>query len=252
MPPQPAEPAQTASLTHGQPPVAAAPFGKSALVLGGAQGIGYDLARLLCAQGLRLVLTDPDNEAAQMAGRSLGQNGMACDPAVGRDMAKLAYEAGDMLGDIDILVLALASPLPPGGSAAISEADFTTHLRAQSLPLLQLARHFVPGLRARRRGAVLVLAQSPSRPDPWQDAATAWLTSATQALAQEWAEAGLTLNTLFTRRADAPVLPKFMTAAGAPRQATNAHSGEIAQTALAFCRVPASLTGQVLHLPRPR
>ena len=241
----------SATLSPADIPSDENPHGETALILGGTQGAGYDVARLLAGNGLKLVLTDPDGDAAQMAARSLGQAGMACDTALNRDMAKLAYHVADLLGDIDTLVLTLPPALPPGGSAAMSEADFTAHLRGQSLPLLQIARHFVPAMKARRHGAVVILAQVPSRPDPWQDAACAWLAAATRALAAEWT--GVALNTVIAPRPDQPTLPKFMHAA-APKPAETADDRsartDLAQAALAFCRPASKITGQVLHLPR--
>lgn len=239
-------------------PSAAAPatedaaYGRTALILGGAQGAGYDLARLLSAQGLRLALTDVDGDAAQIAARSLGQTGMACDVTQNRDMAKLAYQAADVLGDIDTLVLSLPPSLPPGGSAAMSETDFSAQLQAQSLPLLHVTRHFVPALKARGQGCVVVLAQMASRPDPWQDAACAWLASATRDLAQEWAQSGVTLNTLIAPRPDQAVLPKFMHPTARPPSRMDAKSAraDLAQAALTFCRTASTVTGQVLQLPR--
>lgn len=219
---------------------------QTALILGGAQGPAYALSRALGESGVQLLLTDREGEAAQIAARSLGHRGAACDPANGRDMAKLAYDASDALGDLDLIVLALGDSLTPGGSTAMAEGDFLSHLHGQSLPFLHLARHFLPALRARKRGAVLVLAQLPSRGDPWQDAAGAWVAAATRALAREWASDNVVINTITTLRPDAAPLPKFMQAGPATATAVPPPAPEVTQAALALCRAQAGATGQVL------
>lgn len=225
------------------PPVAQTPSLQTALILGGAQGPAYALARALGDSGVHLLLTDRDAETAQIAARSLGQRSAVCDPAKGRDMAKLAYDAADALGDLDLIVLALPDSMAPGSSTAMAEGDFTAHLNGQSLPFLHLARHFIPALRARGRGAVLILAQLPARGDPWQDATGAWVAAATRALAREWAAEGVVINAITTLRPDPSPLPKFMQsdAGTAPPPAP-----EVTQAALALCRAQGGATGQVL------
>jgi NAD(P)-dependent dehydrogenase (short-subunit alcohol dehydrogenase family) len=57
----------------------AAPFaGKTAIVTGGASGIGKAIAAELIAQGARVTVADIDHDAVQVAAHELGDDGNAC------------------------------------------------------------------------------------------------------------------------------------------------------------------------------
>lgn len=226
--------------------------GRNGVIFDGARGAGQALARVLSDTGWRLVLTDPDADAAGTAARSLGQTGRACDPCDGASVGRLAYDAADALGDIDLVALVLNGAGPARDAQSRDAEAFDRLLADRARPLYHAARHFAPPMIARGSGTILIVATLPAGPDPWQDAAAGWIAAATRALSAEWAGSGVRVNALLAARDDTPPLPRFM-AARAPVAKPPVPLGalpqpaEIAAAALPLC-AGGAMTGQVLRI----
>lgn len=89
--------------------------GKTAVITGAAQGIGYAIARRFIAEGARVVLGDLDADqvaaaAAQLSG-AVGTSsnapvavGVRCDVTVSDDVDALVQAAVDTFGSLDVMV----------------------------------------------------------------------------------------------------------------------------------------------------
>ncbi len=81
---------------------------RTAVITGGAQGIGYAIAETFLAHGARVVIGDLDGDAAQLAAKRLGGEdrtlGVACDVVNGDDVQRLLTTAVDAFGSLDVLV----------------------------------------------------------------------------------------------------------------------------------------------------
>lgn len=209
---------------------------RTAVIVNGAQGAGLAVARALAGAGARLCLTDPAADAAESAARGLGQTGLACDPADAGSVGRLAYAAGDVLGDIDIVVAILnGGPARPADETA--EDGLDRLVAARMRPLFLLSRHFGPAMRSRGQGLLLPIALMPAAADCWQDAAAGWIAAATRGLAADWAESGVRVNAILAVRDDTAALPRFMTRTAPPAPVP---LGRLAQ--------PADLGAWALHL----
>jgi 3-oxoacyl-[acyl-carrier protein] reductase len=80
--------------------------GKSAVVTGGAQGIGFAIAELLTAEGANVVLGDLNGDAAaESAGRLGGKSvGVACNVTDETGMEALVQQCVETFGTIDVMV----------------------------------------------------------------------------------------------------------------------------------------------------
>ncbi|MER6969718.1 3-oxoacyl-ACP reductase FabG [Nocardioides sp. NPDC000445] len=80
---------------------------KTAVITGGAQGIGLAIAERFVAEGARVVLADLDGAAAEAAAKELGPDvatGVACDVVNGEDVERALETAVSTYGSLDIVV----------------------------------------------------------------------------------------------------------------------------------------------------
>lgn len=81
---------------------------KTAVITGGAQGIGLAIAQRYVAEGARVVLGDLDEAAAQAAAKELGGDdvalGVRCDVTSADDVQSLLTAAQDAFGSLDVMV----------------------------------------------------------------------------------------------------------------------------------------------------
>lgn len=82
--------------------------GQTAVVTGGAQGLGLAIATRFIAEGARVVLGDLDLDATTAAAASLGGDDVAlavrCDVTSGDDVEALVNAAVERFGGLDIMV----------------------------------------------------------------------------------------------------------------------------------------------------
>jgi 3-oxoacyl-[acyl-carrier protein] reductase len=82
--------------------------GQTAVVTGGAQGLGFAIAQRFVAEGARVVLGDVNLEATKSAATQLGGDDVAvavsCDVTSAADVDTLVAAAVDRFGGLDIMV----------------------------------------------------------------------------------------------------------------------------------------------------
>jgi 3-oxoacyl-[acyl-carrier protein] reductase len=82
--------------------------GQTAVITGGAQGLGFAIAQRFVAEGARVVLGDVNLETTESAATQLGGDDVAvavrCDVTSGADVDTLVANAVDGFGTLDIMV----------------------------------------------------------------------------------------------------------------------------------------------------
>ena len=82
--------------------------GRTAVITGGAQGIGFAIAEVFVSEGARVVLGDLDLEATQAAAAKLGGPDVAavarCDVTSAAEMEALLAQTVDTFGSLDVMV----------------------------------------------------------------------------------------------------------------------------------------------------
>jgi 3-oxoacyl-[acyl-carrier protein] reductase len=130
--------------------------GKTAVVTGGASGIGESIARLFAAHGASVLVADRDADGAARVAASLPDGAaVSCDLALDDAPARIVAAARERFGGVDIVVHNAAYfPLTDFTriDRALLERTFTVNVHA-AFGLLQAA---LPIMRARGGGRMLV------------------------------------------------------------------------------------------------
>lgn len=192
--------------------------GRVAVVTGAGRGIGQGIARMLAARGAKVAVLDVDAELARATAAEIGGFGAACDVA---DVAAVGAVFGAVetaLGPIDVLVNnAGISPKHGGRRTDIHEMDPAEWRRVMAVNLdgaFNCVRRVVPGMIARRRGAI-VNQSSVAGKTFYGDfpltgvhyaASKAGLIGFTKHLAGELGPHGITVNAIAPGRIDTPLM----------------------------------------------
>ena len=190
--------------------------GKTAIVTGGASGIGAGIARRFVAEGARVAIADRDFDAAQAQARALGPNAIAVatDVADRDSVAALAATVAAELGPLDVLVNNAGIGHPPQLLEDLAEEDFDRILAVNVRSIYLTARAFVPGMKARGRGVILNIGStagvSPRPRLTWYNASKGWVITATRSMAVELAPSGIRVNAINPVASETPLLATFM------------------------------------------
>jgi 3-oxoacyl-[acyl-carrier protein] reductase len=181
--------------------------GKRALVLSSSRGLGRAIAEGLAAEGAHVALTARNREQLQALADSISAQGRGRATAIVGDLSVAAKEifaeAHEALGGIDILVANTGGP--PARLAAEVEADaLTAQFNAMVLPVVEIARLALPGMRERKFGRVITVAStSIVQPIPNLSMSTMLRSSLagwSKTLATEVAKDGVTVNMVLPGR----------------------------------------------------
>lgn len=190
--------------------------GRIAIVTGGASGFGAGIVRRFVSEGARVGIVDLNGPAATALAAELGGLALAftADVSSAADMARLASETAAALGPLDVLVNNAGVGHTPQALEDLDETAFDRLWAVNVKSVYLTARHFVGGMRARGRGAILNIAStggvSPRPNLTWYNASKGWMIAATRAMAVELAPYGVRVNAINPVAGETPLLATFM------------------------------------------
>jgi len=173
-----------------------------ALVTGASGGIGLELARLLAADGYRLVLVARDAAKLDAVAQALTTTGqppriIAQDLAAPDGVATVLARLDGM--DVDVLVNNAGYAVYGAFAETAPEAELAM-LQVNVMALTALTKRLLPGMVARKEGRILNLASTAAfLPGPLMTcyyASKAYVLSFTEGLAEELRGSGVTITAL--------------------------------------------------------
>lgn len=182
---------------------------KRALVMGSTRGIGRRVAEVLAEEGVDVAVCGRDEKAAkalavEIAERSgVKAHGYSLDLADTGSVQAFIEASGADFGGFEI-VLANGGGPPPGGVSGVPTEVWEAQFRPMFLSQLEIVNAFLPGMRERGWGRVLVTSSSGAvQPIPHlgiSNTLRASLLLWAKTLAGEVAADGVTVNTVLPGR----------------------------------------------------
>jgi 3-oxoacyl-[acyl-carrier protein] reductase len=195
---------------------------KVALVAAASRGLGRAVAQELAAEGARLIICSRRTETIERVANDIkGATGVevigvAADVSKSSDVARLVSTGVERFGRIDILVTNAGGP--PAGqfeSFTIDQWEEATRLLLHSA--VELARHVLPGMKARGWGRILnitsIAVKQPVDNLILSNSLRAAVTGFARTLANEVANSGVTVNNImpgYTRTERVEELARMM------------------------------------------
>ncbi|GMA31511.1 SDR family NAD(P)-dependent oxidoreductase [Litorihabitans aurantiacus] len=192
--------------------------GRTALITGADSGIGFETARLLLAEGVRVVVSDKDAdslvEAAERLGHADAVHAVAADLDDLEEIARLEREVSAAVGDIDILVNSAGITGAQGLFHEIDDDGWVDTITTDLLAPIRVTRAFLPALRRGGWGRIVYL-NSEDAVQPYDDelpycAAKAGLLSFARGLARTYASEGLLVNSVSPAFIETPMTDAMM------------------------------------------
>ena len=179
--------------------------GKTAIVGGASQGIGFAIARMLAVEGAQVAMVARRSEALDAAAERIRAEcggkvvAIPADIRVAEDCARIVETGAHELGAIDILVNNDGAP-PLGELASFDDDAWDKAVQQNLMSVVRLTRAAIPHMKARGGGRIVNIASLSTL----QPAPTFGLSAATWAavlgyaktLSLEVAADAITVNTL--------------------------------------------------------
>ncbi|MGX5851309.1 SDR family NAD(P)-dependent oxidoreductase [Mesorhizobium sp. PL10] len=170
--------------------------GRTALITGGARGIGLEIGRTLHLAGAAVILADLNVEAARVAAASIGANVIAhqCDVSSPKSVDDLA-EAIDCCPDI---LVNNAGVVREGTTTSTEDWQFVTSINLNGV--FYCCKAFGSIMAERGSGAIINVGSicgnvvSKTMPSPAYDASKAGVHMLTKTFACKWARSGVRVN----------------------------------------------------------
>jgi len=188
--------------------------GRTAIITGGASGLGREVARRILAEGGRVSLWDINPQAlAEAVGELVGAHKIAIDVSDRTAVANATAESFDALGRIDILVNSAGIT---GATASVDQYPIDSWLRVMDVNLNGLfycCRTVVPHMIANGYGRIVNVASVAGKEGnpnaSAYSASKAGVIGFTKSLGKEYATRGVIANALTPATFESPILDQL-------------------------------------------
>ncbi|MFO0903273.1 MAG: SDR family oxidoreductase [Pirellulales bacterium] len=220
--------------------------GKTALVTGGATGIGWGIAQALAAAGCRVAITGRREEVLRAAVESWKGAPMlwhVCDVAVRESVRTLFAWCDKTLGPLDILVNSAGTNIKNRSLSEMLPEQWDEVMAINATGVYNCLYYALPGMRARRDGLVINISSiSGKRAAPLggvaYDASKFAVTALGTAAWNEEAANGIRVTNIFPGEVNTPILEKRPAPVSEERKARMLLPEDVADMVVAIANLP--------------
>lgn len=221
--------------------------GKSALVTGGAAGIGKACAELLAQAGAKVAVADINLAGAQQTVAAFGGLAVYADLANPADVAAMCQRVTTEFGGVDILVNNAGIISYKRGIRALSVEEWNQVLTVNLTGTFLVCRELMEGMKAKRSGKIINFSSLAARVGGIEvglhySVSKAGLIGLTKTLAKEGGPFGINVNA---------VAPGFIMTEPVKKQLAGREEEYIAQIPLRRLGEPKDVANAVLFLASP-
>jgi 2-hydroxycyclohexanecarboxyl-CoA dehydrogenase len=224
--------------------------GRTALVTGGASGIGAATVRRLAAEGARVAVADLKEDGAREVAAEVDGAAVVMDVLDNDSVAAGVDAATEAVGPLDVLVNnAGGGERGLGWFVDIAPADWDFQLRLNLHSVLAVTQRVVPGMRERKRGAIVNVASEAGRGGSEMNipysAAKSGVIGFTKAVAREFGRYGVRCNAVSPGPIETPLLDAV---AGTGEAGERYRQGMINATRLGRAGTPDEVAATIVFL----
>ena len=179
--------------------------GRRAIVTGGGSGIGYETARQLLEEGVRVLIAGRtadriDKARDALATKTGGEvHAVAADMAKEADIARMVETARERLGGVDILVNN-AGTMYSGRFAVLDDNELKNQLETKLFGFMRAIRLVYPMMKAQKWGRIVnTIGGAGKEPDPYMFGSgmtNSALLNLTKSLSSEFGEDNVLVNAI--------------------------------------------------------
>lgn len=187
-----------------------------ALITGAAGGIGLATAKVLAEEGVKLVLSDLNQDALDDKTSALPTESLriAADVTCQQDIEAVVQKGQQQFGHIDIVVHTAGVTGAKGDPLALSDDDYLHAWQVDFMSAVRVARATIPAMRKRKWGRFVCITSENTVQPYWEEAvyntAKAGLAAFIKGLSYEEAKYGVLCNTVAPAYIQTPMTDGMM------------------------------------------
>jgi len=195
--------------------------GKVALITGGDSGMGLATAKILAADGVKIILSDLDEESLKDAAAELTAevkdvtvSTFAANLADNASVLKLAAFAEEQYGGIDILINSAGARGAAGDFLTLTDEDWLETINTDLMGAVRVCRAFIPQLQKKGWGRVILIASEnayqPYEEESPYNACKAGIINLSKCLSRSYSKDGLLFNCVSPAFIETPMTDAMM------------------------------------------
>jgi NAD(P)-dependent dehydrogenase (short-subunit alcohol dehydrogenase family) len=196
--------------------------GRVAVITGGDSGMGLATAKMLAEEGVKIILTDKEDDELQravkevqkVAGDAASVKGIAADLTDNEDVKKLAEKVMETYGPAHIVANFAGARGAAGDFLTLSDDDWMETINIDLMGAVRVARAFIPQMQEAGWGRLIFVASEnalqPYEEESPYNASKAGLINLSKCLSRAYSKDGLLINTVSPAYVETPMTDAMM------------------------------------------